>query len=179
MIYVIVILLLLGAAAGFIGYGKGQEAGRAEVQAEVTAANQRAQDAADKLKAEAANHITDMEAAFESGEGQAKTRYVYIEKKGAQDVANNPNLSSLACTLPPDAVANLNAARGAIRGDPGGMRVDAGGGPSATARPAADPGGAAPAVRGADASDGRVNSGPVPTDDRGRVRPMGKVRPAP
>jgi len=179
IIYAVIIAAALGGGALFVhGYAEGKrEEGRQECRAAIAEANAKAKTAADALAAETQKHIEDMTTAYQQGEKEANARVVYLTKKGASDVAAHPEVfKNAACTLPPDALRTLNAARGGLRRDPPPdvVRVDVGTSSSATAGPAANPGGTTPAVRGADTTANGNGGGGVPADASGR-RPLGKV----
>lgn len=180
---IVAIIVVIGIAGlGFLvkGYGDSKmEEGRAECKAAVEAANKLATDAAGKLAAETQKHIEDMTTAYAQGEAEAKKRVIYVTTKGATDVAAHPEVfKNVACTLPADALRNLNAARSGLRREPPAdvVRVDVGAGPGTAARPAANPSGTPPSVRGTAAAAKGDAGGNVSTDASGR-RPLGKVRP--
>jgi hypothetical protein len=118
------IIIALIAIVGFAGYtmkiqAAAHRAGIEECQAKVTAANAELTRQAGELKQEAENHITDMVAAYDAGESQAKTRTVYLQSKGRADVDQHPDvLRNASCTLPASSLRIVNASRAGLRRDP-------------------------------------------------------------
>lgn len=147
------VVMLVGAGLFKHGYDESKiEEGRTECRQAIAEANDKATKAAGELKDEAASHISDLELADRLLSEKAAARVVYVTKKGASDVAAHPEVfKNAACTLPPDALRNLNAARAGLRRDPPAdvVRVDVGASPGATAGPPANPAGAPAGVRGA------------------------------
>jgi hypothetical protein len=183
MIQLVIILVIAAAALGG-GFFKVQQwksearqEGREQCQAEVKAADDRVKVAADALAEEVAKHESDLALADKLLDAKATERIVYREKKGAVDVTKYPVFQNPVCVLPDDALRNLNAARAGIRREPPAVSVRAGSdGPSSGAGPAANPGGPAGSVRGADGATGGAPKGPVPAGAGGRG-PLGKVHP--
>jgi hypothetical protein len=177
------IIIALIAIVGFAGYtmkiqAAAHRAGIEECQAKVTAANAELTRQAGELKQEAENHITDMVAAYDAGESQAKTRTVYLQSKGRADVDQHPDVyNNRACTLPASSLRIVNASRAGLRRDPAadGLRDDADSGPGAGARPAANPAAPDGGVRGAGTAQEGHARGDVLGNAGGR-RPLGKVR---
>ncbi len=161
MIYLIAIGIAIAAFAGYTVYidEHAASAAVAKLQAQQAAADKQLTDAAAAAKTEAANHITDMEAAYESGEEQAKTVVRTVIAKGASDVSTYPVFSNPACVLPDDSLHNLVAARAGVLA-------------------AADPGRPAPTVPAAGAAGGRQIGNPVPANAGGQ-RPVAGVHPKP
>ena len=91
-----------------------QEEAQAKLQAQI-----------DRAKADAANKLIDMAAAYDAGESKAKVIYRTIEAKGQQYVATVPVFSNPQCVVPPDIVSELNGARAALRSAPDTGKVDA------------------------------------------------------
>lgn len=79
--------------------------------------------AAQKQEQEAANKITDMTAAYDAGEANAKTftRTIYVKAQAA--VAQDTGLSNPVCVMSPDSLYVLNSARASLRttSDPAGV----------------------------------------------------------
>lgn len=137
-IYAIVLLGALSGVGLFVhGYAESKkEEGRAECRQAIADATDKANKAASALTAETQHHIEDMTTAYQQGEKEASARVVYVTKKGASDVAAHPEVfGNAACTLPADALRNLNAARAGLRRDVPADVVTAQ--PAATPNPAA------------------------------------------
>lgn len=100
---------------------KAQQEAQVKLEAEISA-----------LKANAENHIIDMQASYDAGRRNAEKRTGDALTKGAKNVTTYPVFSNPQCVLPPDVLLDLNGARASVR--------------SAT-----DPGVAAPSVPGAGA----------------------------
>jgi Sec-independent protein translocase protein TatA len=123
MIYlgIVAVLVAILAGTGVKLYAAGESAGRAALQAKLDAADKQLADKADALQQEAANHITDMEAAWDASEAVAKAHVVVVRAKGASDVRSYPVFANPACVLPVDVVQSINGARASFRNaaDPG------------------------------------------------------------
>jgi hypothetical protein len=158
MIYlgIVAVLVAILAGTGVKLYAAGETAGRNQLQAKLDAADKQLADKAQALQQEAANHITDMEAAWDASEAVAKAHVVTVRAKGASDVRSYPVFANPACVLPVDSVQSLNRARASFRN-------------------AADPGESVGAVRDTAAPPNGNASGALPTDV-GRRKPLGKVR---
>jgi hypothetical protein len=161
MIYLIIAGIAIASFAGYTVYERDQAATAAvaKLQAQEAAADKQLTDAAAAAKIEAANHITDMEAAYESGEEQAKTVVRTVVAKGANDVASYPVFSNPVCVLPDDSLHNLIAARAGVLP------------PADTRQPVAT-------VPAAGAAGGRQAGNPVPANAGGQ-RPVAGVHPKP
>jgi Sec-independent protein translocase protein TatA len=153
-IVAVLVAILVGTGVKF--YAAGESAGRAALQTKLDAADKQLADKAQALQQEAANHITDMEAAWDASEAVAKAHVVVVRAKGASDVRNYPVFANPACVLPADSLHAINGARASFRN-------------------AADPGESVGAVRDTAAAPNGNASGAVPTDV-GRRKPLGKVR---
>jgi Sec-independent protein translocase protein TatA len=106
MIYlgIVAVLVAILVGTGVKLYAAGESAGRAALQAKLDAADKQLADKADALEQEAANHITDMEAAWDASEAVAKAHVVVVRAKGASDVRSYPVFANPACVLPVDVV---------------------------------------------------------------------------
>jgi hypothetical protein len=172
----ILIIVAIGSAGAYFKVqqwiGEAKDAGREECRVAIETKNAEIRASADALKAESANHITDMVAAEDFGRSQTETRIIYRQAKGASDVSKYPVFQNPACVLPTDSLRNLNAARAGIRrdvpDDPAvSVRVDAAGpGPGAAAGSSAHPGQVSPAVPRADAAKGGDVRRPLSKDGR-------------
>jgi hypothetical protein len=158
MIYlgIVAVLVAILAGAGMKLYGAGETAGRAELQAKLDAADKRLADKADALEQEAANHITDMEAAWDASEAVAKAHVVVVRAKGASDVRSYPVFANPVCVLPVDVVRSINSARASVRAaaDSGGV-VDSV--PDTAAAPVGEPSGRVPTNAGGRSPRGKVH----------------------
>jgi hypothetical protein len=177
IVYLVLLLAVLGGIGGGLWtvHRNGYNQGLAECQAQVKAADDQLRAEAAKREQEAANHITDMQAAYEVGESQAKTKVVTVVSKGAKDVATYPVFSNPACVLPDDSLRTLNASRSSMRNVSStdvGLHNDSSTG--ASVQPAANPSSSNGAVRGAGVVDGGAAKGSVSSNATGR-RPLGKM----
>lgn len=124
-----IILIAIAAAALFGGgltLGYKWEAGIvAERDLKIAKAEESLRIQAQKAEQDAANHITDMTAAYDAGEANAKTitRTIYI--KGQAAVAKDVGLTNPVCVMSPDSLYVLNSARASLRtsSDPAGVPV--------------------------------------------------------
>lgn len=115
------LIMLIIAAVIIVGitskaYYAGDQHGKAVCESEHEEADARNKKIADDLEKEAANHITDMDAAFEVGVAKGKVDQAKFEAKGASDVQRYAVFSNPVCTLPAEPLADLNAARAAAFG---------------------------------------------------------------
>lgn len=175
-------VMVIMAGGGWFIYSVGHKAGETDCQTAHAQADATIAQLKQSLKDEQANHITDMIAAEDAGAEQAKTRIIYRQAKGAQDVKDNASVfQNPACVLPPAALQNLNAIRASFRRDApapvDGVR-DTGNSGGPKPGPAPSPVQVPSAVPGAVAPSPGHNGGAVPTDVTGR-HPMGKVRTGP
>lgn len=110
--YLIMLVAALAAFGGWTLYERNDAVN--DYKAKLEAADAKLKKQADALKVEAANHIVDMEAAYESGEENAKvvTRTIYT--RGESDVAKYPVFSNPVCVLPDDSLRLLNNARAGV-----------------------------------------------------------------
>lgn len=170
-------IVIVMSGGGWFLYSLGHKEGKAACQAEVQAANKQITELKQDLKDESSNHITDMIAAEDAGAEQAKTRIVYRQVKGAQNVKDNPNVfQNPACVLPPADLQNLNAARASFRREPPDGVRNASDNRGPQPGPSPSPSQVPTAVPGAITPSSGNNGGAVPSDAPGR-HPMGKVRP--
>lgn len=176
MVYLILIIAAIGMLGGGLWsvHSNGIKEGKAECQAELKAADDKLRAEAAAREQEAANHITDMQAAFEVGESQAKTKIVTVLAKGAKDVATYPVFSNPACVLPPDSLRTLNATRGGMRTGTVDDSVLNGASKGTNLQPATNTPSSDAAVRGTGSANGGADKGSVSPDATGR-RPLGKV----
>lgn len=107
--YLVALILLLGAFGGYTWYQRNDAV--TDYEARLAAKDQALKEFAEKIETEAANHITDMEAAYEAGEAQARVITKVITARGAADVAKYPVFANPACVLPDDSLLVLNSAR--------------------------------------------------------------------
>lgn len=112
-IIVLVVGLLALAGGGWAWLHNHDNAVEAAYQAQIDAKEAELRIAADKAKQEAANHITDMQAAYEAGEAAApeKVRTIYV--RGQANVAKDAGLSNPQCVMSDDSLRYL---RGALAG---------------------------------------------------------------
>ena len=110
-----VVLLLSISGMVYKFYSSAERAGRLACEHEMEVADKMLEHAADEAKAEAANHITDMEAAYEAGKEEAAGQQRIYVTKGASDVAKYPVFNNPVCVLPDDSLHNINAARSGVR----------------------------------------------------------------
>jgi hypothetical protein len=110
--YLILLAAALAAFGGWTMYERNDAVNDYKTKLEI--ADKKLKDAADKLKLEATNHITDMEAAYEAGEAEAKVITKTIYARGVTDVATYPVYSNPVCVLPDNSLRLLNAARAGV-----------------------------------------------------------------
>lgn len=122
MIYAILAALFAVGAIGFgayeivTGYGDRREhEGEAKYKAAYEAADKQLADASAAAVNAANETIASNVASFNAGEAKSKgsVQIRYVKAQG--DVTKYPVFSNPACVLPPEALANLNAARAAMR----------------------------------------------------------------
>ena len=121
-----------------------QEEAQAKLQAQI-----------DRAKADAANKLIDMAAAYDAGESKAKVIYRTIEAKGLTYVAQTPAFANPACVIGDDGLLLLNSSR-------------------ANLRTASDSSGVDGAVRATGANTGRQDVNPVSANPAGQ-RPVGTL----
>lgn len=109
-----VLLLAFAAWTGGVWY-VGHAAGAADIQHQLDVAQKELADKAQQAKDEAANHITDMEAAYETGEQEAKVITKIVTARGASDVQRYPVFANPVCVLPDASLQLLNDARSGVR----------------------------------------------------------------
>lgn len=121
--YLIAILAVLTAFGGYTAYERNQAATAAVAKLEVQQAEaaRQAQDAIDAAVSAAGDKITDMDAAFEVGEANAKTITQKIYVQGQANVAKDSGLNNAVCVMSPDSLQLLRSALNGMRGptDPG------------------------------------------------------------
>lgn len=147
MIYAIVVAILAVAFGGWTWYQRNDAV--EEYEAKLAQAELDLMQAVAEKQREADNHITDMQAAYEVGEAEAKVITRTITVRGASDVVKYPVFSNPECVLPAPSLLVLNGARAGLL-------------------PAADPGEPDSAVPGPAAAEGRQAGDALPADAGGR-----------
>jgi hypothetical protein len=147
--WVLVALLAFGAWTGGVWY-KASDQAVTSYKAKLEEQQKKIDEQAAKIKEESANHIVDMQAAFEAGQAKAKVITRTVLAKGADDVSKYPVFSNPDCVLPNSSLQLVNGARA-------GMRTPANTASLATTLPYTGP------------VTGRVNGNDVPADAAGRT----------
>ena len=109
--YLLLGLLLLAAVGTGGGYWHGIDVGEQRYKDKLEAAQQKVQEQADKAKADALQHQTELVTAFDKGRAatEEKTKIVYV--KAEQYATNDKALSSPQCVMSDASVQFANAAR--------------------------------------------------------------------
>ena len=114
-LYLLAGAFLVGILSGAGGMNWWAETKQARLERAQAAAQAQIDALAAKAQTEAANKITDMTAAYEAGEANAKTvtRTIYV--KGQQVVAATPAFANPACVVGADGLQLLNGARAGVQ----------------------------------------------------------------
>lgn len=117
MIQLILIVVVMGAiGAGIWGFAAHERDVAVEAErAKVAAAQAEAERVTQGAIEQAANKVTDMEAAFEAGEAKGKTLGAQVKAKGAGYVAANAAFRNVQCDIGPDLLRLVNDSTRAMR----------------------------------------------------------------
>jgi hypothetical protein len=127
LVLVVIAVVAFGAYSALV-WTKGGENAVASYKEKLEQADKQLQEAARDAITEAQNKITDMTAAYEAGEANAKTVEKKIYLRATSDLTKFPVFANPACVLPPQSLALLTAA---LKGARSGVVIPAeGGGPN-------------------------------------------------
>ena len=155
-LYAIVAAFVVGAGMGGYGGWDWATSRQAHKDALLVEAQQKVDALVVEQKVAAAAKVTDMQAAYKAGEANAKVVTKTVYAKGQAYVQNTPAIRNPACTVGPDGMLLLAAARAGTLSAADTARIDAalsrsgagGGRADGDAVPANDPGrGAVPSVQ--------------------------------
>ncbi len=115
MLYVILAVFVAGLSLGGGGVWQYKAGAEARHEKELAAAQAKVDAQAQKIATDAANKVTDMTAAYDAGEANAKTITKTVYVKGQAYVANTPAFANPACVIGADGLQLVNSARSGVQ----------------------------------------------------------------